>query len=274
MTAPAVAQRVPRSSVSREQTWDLQGLYPDLPAWETDLARVDALLPEITPFRGRLGESSASLLACLTLRDQIEQLAHRVYWFALNSLSEDQADAARQMLNDRATAMVARVNATLAFIEPELLALPAGTVEGFLEADPALTVYRLNLTDVLDQKEHMLGQEAEEVLASMTELFQAPYDIWRNTTNADISFDPVVDEHGHTVPMSLSALGNLLQSPDRDVRRAAYESAQRAYAAHKRTLAAEFARAEARRHSVTLAPVSLGPGRRAGTSSPAGSVVP
>jgi oligoendopeptidase F len=246
MSAPAVAQRTPRSSVPREQTWDLQGLYPDLAAWEADLARVDALLPDLAPLRGRLGERAATLLACLTLRDQIDQVARRVFWFGLNSLSEDQTDPARQALNDRATAMVARLQAAMAFIEPEILALPDGTVEGFLDDNPDLAVYRLDLMDVLAQKAHMLGQEAEEVLASMTELFQAPYDIWRNTTNADLRFDPVVDEHGNTVPMSLAAMGNLLQSPDRDVRRAAYESAQRAYAEHKRTLAAAFAAAQKR----------------------------
>jgi oligoendopeptidase F len=246
MAAPATATRPARASVSPELTWDLEGLFADLASWQAKLASVDALLTEFRAFKGRLGESADVLLACLRLDDRISQAAHHVYWYASNRLSEDQADPDRQALSDQATAMIGRVNAAESFMEPELLALPSGTVEGFLQSSPELAVYRLHLTDILAQKEHMLGAEAEEVIAGMTELFAAPYDVYRNTANADIVFDPVTDERGVQVPMSLSALNNLLQSPDRTVRRAAHESALRAFAGHKRTIAAAFAAAQKR----------------------------
>jgi oligoendopeptidase F len=129
MSNATTVTRPPRASIPTEQTWDLEGLYPDQAAWEADLARIDALLAELAPFRGRLGEGPATLLACLRLHDRLSQVARHVNWYATNRLSEDQADPARQALQDRATAMVARVNAATAFLEPELLALPPGTIE-------------------------------------------------------------------------------------------------------------------------------------------------
>jgi oligoendopeptidase F len=246
MAAPTTAARPARASVSPDLTWDLDGLFRDLASWQAGLARVDALLTEFAAFKGRLGESADVLLACLKLDDVVSQAAHQVAWYASNRLSEDQADPARQALSDQAMAMIGRVNSAEASVEPELLALPAGTIEGFLDTSPALAVYRLHLMDILAQKEHMLGVEAEHVIAGMTELFAAPYDVYRNTANADIAFDPVTDEHGVQVPMSLSALNNLLQSPAREVRQAAHQSAIRAFAAHKRTIAAAFAAAQKR----------------------------
>ncbi|MDB5076502.1 MAG: pepF [Chloroflexi bacterium] len=246
MAAPQATARPSRASVLPALTWDLDGLFPSIERWEAALEQVDSLIAELARYRGRLGESAEALLACMQLSDRIGQAAHQVYWFASNRSSEDQADPGRQALIDRATAMVARVNAASAFVEPELLALPDGTVESFLDSNQDLALYRLHLTDILAQKEHMLGSEAEEVLAGLTEIFGAPYDIYRNTANADIAFDPVTDEHGREVPMSLAALGNLLQSPNRDVRKAAYESAARAFSAHKRTIAASFAAAQKR----------------------------
>ncbi|MGH2409760.1 MAG: M3 family metallopeptidase, partial [Chloroflexota bacterium] len=211
-----------------------------------DLARIEARIEAAAAFQGRLGEGAETLLACLRAQDQLGEAIHRVYWYASNRLSEDQGDPERQSLMGRATAMLARARTATAFLEPELLALPDGTVEGFLVANTDLALYRLSLSDILAEKEHMLGKEGEEVLAGMTELLQAPYDVYRNAVNADITFDPVTDEHGRSVPMSLSALNNLLQSPDRAVRQTAYESALRGFVTHKRTLAATFAAAQKR----------------------------
>jgi len=245
MTADPVT-RPARADVPIEQTWDLAGLYPDIAAWEADLARADALLPDIARFRGRLGEGPDQLLALLRRRDDLFQISHRVEWYASNRLSEDQADPARQALGDRATALSARVATDVAYIKPELLALPAGTVEAYLNEEQELAVYRLYLTDALAERAHTLGEEAEGALAALTELVQAPYDIYKNAANADVTFDPVTDEHGRRVAMSLSALNRLQQSPDRAVRRASYESALRAFDAHKRALAASFAAAQKR----------------------------
>lgn len=238
--------RVARASVPVEQTWDLDGLYPSTSAWEADLARIDLLLQGLDQYRGRLGDGPGVLYDCLLLRDEISKVAHRVAWFAGNRLAEDQADPNRQGLQNRAMAMQARVGAALAFIAPELLALPDGTMESYLASSSELGLYRLQLTDLLEEKAHMLSSEGERILASFTELMEAPFEIWQNTTDADMRFDPIVNEAGESVPMSQAALGRYLQSPDRSVRQAAYESAVRAYEGHKRTIASAFAAAQKR----------------------------
>src|SRR5260370_27527165 len=101
MSATAIVMRPARAAAPLEQTWDLEGLYPDLAAWEADLSQVDALIAGLAAYRGRLGTSARELLACLLLQDHISQTAHRVSWYASNRLSEDQADPARQELNSR-----------------------------------------------------------------------------------------------------------------------------------------------------------------------------
>jgi oligoendopeptidase F len=246
MAESTFVTRPARATVPVEQTWDLESLYPDTAAWEADLHRLEPLSAAVSAFQGRLGEGADTVHACLQAQDQLHLTLQRVYWYANNRIAEDQADPALQALAERAAASLAKANTAAAFLEPELLALPEGTVGKFLDDSRNLALYRLYLSDILAQKEHMLGREGEEVLASMTELLQAPFDIWKNTANADITYDPVTDEQGRQVAMSLSALGLLLQSPDRSVRQASYESALRGFAGHKRTLAATFAAAQKR----------------------------
>jgi oligoendopeptidase F len=245
-----MVQRPQRTEVPKDQTWDLEGLYPTTAAWEDELGTVDRLTAAVVAHRGRLGEGPAELLACLRAAEALQQAGGRLSWFASNRLSEDQADPQRQTLNDRAIAMQARAAEAMAFFEPEILALPEGTVEAYLAARPDLAIYKQKLTELLTRKEHLLGEEAEAVLAAMLELGQAPFEIFQSTSNADMRFDPVRDAEGQEVPLSLSALGRLLQSPDRAVRQNAYESALRAYDAHKRTLTATFA-ASVKRDCIT-----------------------
>ncbi|MGH2390523.1 MAG: oligoendopeptidase F, partial [Chloroflexota bacterium] len=165
----AVVTRPARATVPVEQTWDLASLYLDPAAWEADLADLEPLIADVASFQGHLGAGADVLLACLKAQDRLHEMLHRVYWYASNRLAEDQGDPILQALADRAAAMLARANTAGAFLEPELLALPEGRIEACLTESPDLALYRLYLTDILAQKEHMLGREGEEVLASMTE---------------------------------------------------------------------------------------------------------
>ncbi|HWI50764.1 MAG TPA: oligoendopeptidase F [Symbiobacteriaceae bacterium] len=241
-----MAKRPARREVPVEQTWDLQGLYPTTAAWEADLAKVDSLLPTATAYQGRLSEGAATLLACLKDVDVLSELAMQVFWFAYNSCTVEQGNPEVQALRDKGMAMTARAQSALAFIKPEILALPDGTVTRYLEEEPGLAMYRLYLFDILAEKEHMLSADAEGVIAALGEVTEAPYIIWQNTTAADITFDPVKDENGVETPMSVAAMFKLLQSPDRTVRQAAYESAMKGFMAHKRTIAATLATANKR----------------------------
>lgn len=239
-------ERPPRSAMPLAETWDLEQLYPDEAAWEADLARIEQKLPELAAFQGRLGESAGVLLSCLQQRDALVRRLRSAYFYGHNRLAEDQSDPERQGLAARAMAAFAEAGAVLAFLQPEILALPAGAVEGYLATEPGLQIYRLELTDLLAEREHQLGAEAEAVLAQLAELSEAPYLTFQAATAADARFEPVNDEQGQEVAMSPAAAGVLLQSADRSVREAAYWSQRRAYLAHKRTLAVTFATAQKR----------------------------
>ncbi len=239
-------KRPVRSLIASEQTWDLEGLYPTNAAWEADLARVDSLLPALQAYQGRLGESAATLLAGLKQLDSVNELVHQVFWFAYNSGAVDQGDSFLQGRFDRALSASARARAACAFVKPELAALAPSTLATYMEAEPGLAPYRIYLGDILEEQAHTLSAEAEAVIAQMSELGEAPNLIWQSVTAADMQFDPVTDEHGNQVPMSVEVMHRLLHSPDRSVRQAAYESATRAFAGHKRTIAASIAAAQKR----------------------------
>ncbi len=241
-----MVRRPGRTEVPVEQTWNLEGLYATAADWEAELGRVEALLPELAAYAGRLGNGAAEVLACLQLNDSVLMRAEQVAWFAQNRYAEDQGDPARVAMLERAMRLGAGAQAAGAFVKPELLGLPEADLTAWFEREPGLAVYRKFLDDLLAEKAHMLGAEAEAVLAEVSPLLQAPFDIWQQTTNVDLRFDPITNERGEQVPMSLGAWINFSSSPVREVRQAADESFQRAYAAHSHTIGAAIAAATRR----------------------------
>lgn len=241
-----ISRRPPRSTAPGEQTWDLESLFPSNQVWEAEYERVQNRLSELAHFQGRLGESAETLLACLRLRDELGQQAFQVAFFGFNRVSEDQTDQVRQGLASRARILWSQTETAGSFIRPELLSLPDGTVETFVESCRDLRLYRHHLYDVLEQKEHMLGSEAEAVLATLGEVLQSPYEAFNNAVNADAAFEPVTDSEGETLPVTVATVGSLLESQERDVRRAAYLSLRKGLDSYKRTLASTHSAAQRR----------------------------
>lgn len=160
------------------------------------------------------------------------------------------------------------MNAALSGFKSDLLALPAERLEQWLAGSPELAGYRRFLAQIRSEQAHQLGPDAERVVGAFTELTQSPFTVWQNTVNADITFDPVRDENGQLVPMSFGALGRFYQSPQRTIRKAAFDSINAGFARHKHTLAALLATAVKR--DVTLAKLRRYPSALAAALEPVG----
>src|SRR5690349_10374167 len=123
------ARAVPhRSEVPAEYTWDLTMVYASDEAWEQDVARLEGMMPEIVALQGKVEQSAQSLLKTLQLRDKIGARLYQIYIYASHRKDTDSTDSAGQALDERAGSLVAKISAGLAFIEPEILAIPEATI--------------------------------------------------------------------------------------------------------------------------------------------------
>jgi oligoendopeptidase F len=214
-----------RSRVPEELTWDLDHVYPTDEAWEADVARVDAVLPGLAAHRGRLGSGASALLAFLRARDAVLEPFVKLFGFALLRAAADGTDPRNQALQARAGGLRARLVGALAFADGELLALPDGTVEDFLAAEPGLAPFRRHVEDVLRRRGHVLSADAEGLVAALGPVLNTPAVLWDRATGADLRPPPVDDGRGGTIPVTLGGwqLG-LVQAADRGVRGRAYAS--------------------------------------------------
>ena len=230
-----------RLDVPADDTWDLSAIYPNRDAWEAAIDETRADLPALTALQGTLGEGPARLLEGLQLQDSIGERLMRVYSFAGLKKDEDNTNAQAVADHDRAIGLSVEAGQAASFFEPELLALPEGTVERYLTEEPGLEPYRHALENLLRQRAHVLSAEQERLLASAGEVLMAPGQIFTMLNNADLEYGTIEDEDGKSVTLTKGNYLRFMESRSRPVRKAAFEGMHDAYSRHRNTLATTFA---------------------------------
>jgi oligoendopeptidase F len=169
-------------------------------------------------YAGKVAQlDAASLQAAMAELEAINELIGRAGSYASLQFATDTADPARgallQLVQERAT----EVETLLLFFELEWAALDDARVEELLASD-ALDRYRHHLRSVRRYRPHLLSESEEKVLAEKSISSQAAWGRLFGELLAALRVD--LDDEELTLEIALSRL----QSPDRDVRRAAADA--------------------------------------------------
>lgn len=218
-----------RSEVRKEDTWALEDMYADRQAWEAAFAKAKEMAAQAASYAGRLGESAENLLEYTSLSEKLDCVLSEVYGYASRVKDQDTADAEGQTLEARAMGLYVECSGLTSFAGPEILAVPEEKLEAFYTEKPELERYRRSIGEVRRCREHILSPELEKVLADAGEMAQAPGTVYSMLVNADLKFDPIRDSRGQEYEVTGGSFIPLMQSPDREVRKAAFESLYTSY---------------------------------------------
>ena len=229
-----------REEADARYKWAIEDLYKDDEDWKRDYELLKSRIPELTKFRGRLGESAEVLLSMQKLSDELNQLLEKVYVYANQRLHENTDNSTYQNLASQAQGLLVELSESLSFVEPELMELPDGIIETFLDENEELLVYRQYFENIIRQNKHVLPTEQEQLLAAMGEVAESPKDIFSMFNNADIRFPEITGEDGHPVQVTHGRYMSLMQSRNRQVRKDAFEAMYGVYGDWRNTLAAMY----------------------------------
>src|SRR5690606_27725907 len=241
MTQAAAPQTVrKRSEIPEKYRWRLEDIYATDEAWEADFRAVQSVLPRFESYKGRLGESPATLAECLNLRFETEERFMRLLVYAYTRRDEDSTNPKYQAIHDRAQRLGIQLSTAVSFIEPELLQLPQERLEQYMAAEE-LKLYRHYLDDLLRHKPHTLSPQEEAILAAAGELALAPSNVFGMFNDADLKFPFIKDEQGREVEVTHGRYLRLMESRDRRVRHDAFKALHGTYYKWRNTIAATYA---------------------------------
>lgn len=237
-----MAQDVPtRAEVPAELKWDLSTIYPDDQAWETDFQTVSTTIAGLDALAGNLGQGPDALLDVIEQTLAAQRALEKLYVYASMKSNEDTADSFYQGMYSRAAKLATTYEAQTAFVQPELLALPAATLTQWQQDDARLAPYA-RLIDVLTRdRGHVLDSTQESLLSAAGDALGASAETFGILNNSDIEFGMVQDEDGNWVQLSHGIYSQLIDSTDRDVRQGAFETLYESYDGLRHTFASTLA---------------------------------
>ncbi|MFC4453391.1 oligoendopeptidase F [Deinococcus sonorensis] len=223
-----------RQQLSRDQQWDIEALYATPDDWEAEAARLPAELDALNQHQGQLGHSPDQLAAYLRDEEALRLRLNRLTSYASMSASVDGQDTVAADRRDRSTEVASRHAAATAFAQPELLALDEATLRGWLDQAP-LSEYRVPIERVLRTRPHVRSAEVEQLLGALGSPFGSARNIHPTIANMDLDFGSVAG-----TPLGHGTVGALEVSPDREVRRQAWEQYADAHLSVQHGMAASY----------------------------------
>jgi oligoendopeptidase F len=249
-----------RSALKGEYTWNAESVFAEPAAWEAEVQALAGAIPPAARNQGHLADGPSQLLAALQDMEALIRRAGKVLTYALMDHHVDTTNQAATRRYGQAQALYGQLSGTLAFIDPELLAIGRATLDQWLHAEAGLAIYAHYIDDLYRRQAHVRSAEVEQLLGMLADPFSGPRTTANFLTNADLTFRPARGHGPDELPMSTTALDKLLAGADREARRTAWESFMDAHLAFKNTLASNLAtsikqnvfNARARRYPSTL----------------------
>ena len=191
-----------RQDIDPKFKWKLEDIYSDISLWEKDFKSIKEIATQIESFKGKLGDSAQTLLDCFRKSDELLSLNDKVFVYARMKRDENNGDSTYQALTDRASTLSTDVFAAISFIVPEMLSIPEDKLLSYVNSNKELSLYLFMIQENLRQKEHILSEKEEQLLAMSSEISETSGDVFTMFNNADIKFPYIKNEEGEEVEVT------------------------------------------------------------------------
>ncbi len=254
-------ERIPqRSEVASENKWSIEDLYSTDEEWEREFNGAGEYAAKVASYKGQLCTSAEKLLEYLKLDDELSLLFDRLANYAQRKSDEDTRVAKYQDMCGKLEMLFVQIAGASAFVTPEILSISDETMDKFFAECPGLELYRRALERIRRQREHILSEAEEKIIALTGEMRGTPDNIFSMFNDADLKFPDAVDKDGNAHQVTHESYIPLVQSGDRVLRKSAFDSIYHTYGNFKNTSAAMLSaqvktlvfRARARKYSNTL----------------------
>lgn len=203
--------------------WDLTKIYPDTAAWETAMQEAEAALAPLKDLPGTLGTSKEAFKHGLDTVYASMLKVELPYIYAFLKKTEDGSVAENQEMAARSESLLVKFSAATAFLNPEILAIPAEKLDAWMQ-DEALATYRHTVDDIVRMRAHTLDAAREQMLALLGDAAGTPKAAFEMLTDVDLQLPMVKNDAGEEVRLTPGTFPVYRESRSRAVREGAFRA--------------------------------------------------
>ena len=217
-------------------SWATEEIYSSDEAWNKEFDELKGQL-DFSVFRGKLKEKS-QFLACMKEQERVGRIFEKLSVYAMMKHDEDTKNATYDSFNSKIMSLGAVFGSNTAFIMPELTSLSEEVLKGYI-LDKDLSEYDYFLKCVLREKEHILSENEEKILAESGEALSSFRDIFTKIDNADLPL-PTIKHLNKSYPLSHGTYGVIMHGEDRALRKKAFDKYYKAYISLINTISSTY----------------------------------
>ena len=229
-----------RSQVEKRFTWNSESVFVDEAAWEQAVETIITRLPDLAEFKGHLGDSPDALADWFDASERLHRLMGMVMVYSTMSYSVDTGNQTALARTDRTRSVAAQLGAATSFALPEMIAIGIPKLREWVTSSPRLAHLGHYFDRVEKLQSRIRSAEVEEVLTQASDPLATALSVHGVLANTDLNFAPAVGEDGAEHEVAQGTVAMLLTSPDREVRRTAFENYADAHLAMQHAMAASL----------------------------------
>ena len=215
--------------MEEKYNWNLKEIFESKEDFEkTKMAMLEEL-EEISKFKGNLCESSNSLYQCYKIYETALEKLERLYAYGMLKYHLDMSNQEGIKLFKEVESISTEFATKTSFITPEITFADSDKIRNYLKENKDLQRYQRDINDILEEKEHILSKEEENLLSNYQEVFSAPENTFDILTNAEFKFGTLIDEDGKEQEMTDSNYTLFLKSQNEKVRKQAFNLMYKKY---------------------------------------------
>lgn len=215
--------------------WNLKELFEDENDLENSIKMFYELLDKIKTFKGRLGNSVDEMYEYFKVLEKTLELHERIYAYAMFKYHQDMSNVEAIKLYKRVEKISTDFSEVESFASPEISKISNERLEEFL-TDDRMKEFEKTIRDIMKEKEHILSEDVENVLAQYGEVFGASENTFDIFTNTEFEFDSIKDDDGNEMKMNAAIFSKYLTNKSENIRKQAFESMYRLYKKHINTI--------------------------------------
>ncbi|KKD23117.1 oligoendopeptidase F [Staphylococcus cohnii subsp. cohnii] len=225
-----------RNEVSEEITWDISALFSSDEAFYQNLENTTATAKTFNENYVHQLDNPTMIEKALAIYSDILIELDKMANYAELRLSVDTTNEQAQTLSAKFSNTYGKIASELSFVESEILALSDETFKRFISTSK----YPHFLEKLKARKTYQLSPEVEKTLASLSSVFERPFELYGITKMLDIEFDPF-EYKGKTYSLDYATFENEYEDhPEEAFRRISFKKFSDALNKYQHTTAATY----------------------------------
>ena len=222
--------------MEEKYNWNLKDIYKNEEDFNLDGTKIEENLKKLREYKGKLGESASNLYKCYNLYEKTLEIYEKVYGYGMLNYHLDMSDPHKTKLYKKVENIGTEFEKATAFITPEIMKINNEVILSFLDKETRLQRYKRELGEIMKNKEHILSDKEEELLANYSEVFSSMENTFDILTNTEFRFGNLVNSNGEEVELTDANYTYYLKDKNEEVRKQAFNLMYKKYSEFLNTI--------------------------------------